>query len=165
MEVAKGARLATLRKIAERRSVTAPTRGVSESPIRTHSRGAVIPNDTCAPDALNARNSRKGIRVAFLPFSANGEDTSCLRVTSEFAVYIDTEGSMNPLERRSLGRHILRRETSIRKGRISRDVELVVEVILLETLGSKVAGLSDILKAFSVAAALDSNKEGHQLRY
>ena len=59
----------------------------------------------------------------------------------------------------------MRREPSISKGRISRDVELVVEVILLEALGSEVAGLSDILKAVGVAAALDGNKEGHQLSY
>ena len=76
MEVAKGARLAALRKVAERRSVTAPTRGVSESPIRAHVRGAVIPNDAGAPNALDARDSRKGIRMTLLPFSANGEGTS-----------------------------------------------------------------------------------------
>ena len=76
-------------------------------------------------------------------------------------MYIDTEGSVSPLKKGSIRGRILRGEPSVRKGGISRDVKLVVEVTFLEALGGEVTGLCDIHKGLGVAAALNIDEESH----
>jgi hypothetical protein len=68
---------------------------------------------------------------------------------------------MDPLQRRSVGRRILCGEPSVRKGGISSNVKLVVEITLFEALVGEVAGLCNVHKGLGVAAALDIDEESH----
>ena len=52
-------------------------------------------------------------------------------------------------------------EPSVRKGGISSNVKLVVEITLFEALGGEVAGLCNVHKGLGVAAALDIDEESH----